>query len=194
MPELHHLPVNTPLPSRSENSIDGNGTDALENAINTYIAMSNEQNARQQDTGLTANQPRELLFPPDFPSTISSVNLSVITLNILAQAKSMLPDGKLRDTIWILMSQVVEGICNDPYRKRLVQAARKAGKASIKNWKKRTDEHKYIIRCRPILSPDQHNLTQDTLTMLHSEQERQIISDKLDLNGSSNAKAPSYYL
>jgi hypothetical protein len=174
--------------------MDNNGTDALDNAINMYIAMSNEQHARQQDTQLTADQPRELLFPPDSLGMVSSVNLSVITLNLLAHAKSVLQDGKLRDTIWILMSQIIEGICNDPYRKRLVQAARKAGKASIKNWKKRNDEHKYIIRCRPLLSPDQHDLTQDTLAMLHSEQERQIISDKLDLNGSSNAKAPSYYL
>jgi hypothetical protein len=133
------------------------------------------------------------MFPPESPTLISSVNLSVVTLNLLAHAKAMIQDEKLQETIWILMSQIIEGIYNDPYRKRLIQAARKAGKATIKNWKKRTDDHKYIIRCRPLLNFDQHALMQDTLEMLDSEQERQIILDKLDMNSSSNAKAPAYY-
>ncbi|KAI9281272.1 hypothetical protein BC943DRAFT_330053 [Umbelopsis sp. AD052] len=190
MPELHNLPADLSFQSRSEDKVGHNGTDALDDAINMYIAMSNEQ----QDVQTTAHQPRELMFPPDSPTLASSVNLSVITLNLLAHAKAMLQDEKLRETIWILMSHIIEGICNDPHRKRLVQAARKAGKATIKNWKKRTDDHKYIVKCRPLLSPDQQALTRDTLTMLDSEQERQVISNKLDLSGSSNAKAPSYYL
>ncbi|KAI8577584.1 hypothetical protein K450DRAFT_251522 [Umbelopsis ramanniana AG] len=189
MPELHNLPPEPSFQSRSEDKLGHNGTDALDDAINMYIAMSNEQ----QDVQMTAHQPRELMFPPYSPTMVSYVNLSVITLNLLAHAKALLKDEKLRETIWILMSHIIEGICNDPQRKRLIQAARKAGKATIKNWKKRTDDHKYIVKCRPLLSPDQQALTRDTLTVLDSEQERQVISDKLDLSGSSNAKAPSYY-
>jgi hypothetical protein len=194
MPELHHLPLDPSFQSQSEDNIGNNGKDTLDDAINMYIAMSNEQQVRQQGIQTTAYEPRELMFPPNSQTTVSSVNLSVITLNLLAHAKATLQDEKLRETIWILMSQIIEGICNDPHRKRLIQAARKAGKATIKNWKKRTDDHKYIVKCRPLLSPDQQALTRDTLTMLDSEQERQVISDKLDLSGSSNAKAPSYYL
>lgn len=205
MPELQDLKKWDPAQSHSDKEVNEEPANSStlpvppDDEFDLYIEMSTRQQRTQSATsGMQTDWRRkvhrELLFPPETSATTSSITLSVITLNLLSHIKAEFQDDKLQESIWIMMSKIVEGICSDPQRKRLIQAARKAGKASIKNWKKRTDDYKCIVRCRPLLDYEQQQLTQDTLDTLDSDQERQVIAQKLDFSGSTHAKAPPYYL
>lgn len=206
MPEFRNRHEGSPAPLQTSDDSNINSSNNPSSAIpheddfDSYLALTNSQQkseakfAEETAQKNARQQPKELLFPPETAQSISSITLSVITLNLLAQTKAMYSSEKLQESIWILMSQIVEGLCTDPQRKRLVQAANKAGKASIKNWKKRKDDRKCLVRCRPFLYGEHHQLTQETLKLLRSEQERQVVSQKLDMDGNAIAKAPRYYM
>ncbi|KAM3578834.1 hypothetical protein VKS41_008629 [Umbelopsis sp. WA50703] len=172
-------------------------SEPVENEFDTYLQATGRQG---RDTAnftpsstLNNLQQGELLFPPESEYNLSKISLSVITLYILSQTKDQFQIKKLRESIWIFMLQIVEGLISDPRRKRLVQAAGKAGKASIKNWKKKTGK-KYIVRCRPLLNNDQYVLIRQALGLLQDQQESHIIGQKLDISGLANSKLPRFYL
>ncbi|KAG2183418.1 hypothetical protein INT43_006424 [Umbelopsis isabellina] len=197
MPELHNVTNGQEVSSEAFETDWNKSSDSVENEFDAYLkATSNQEHSAANRTQFsTANnmQHIELLFPPESQYNLSKVSLSVITLFILSQIKDQFQVKKLRESIWIFMLQIVEGLSSDPRRRRLVQAAGKAGKASIKNWKKKTGV-KHIVRCRPLLNDDQIALVRQSLTLLQDQQESHIIGQKLDVFYIANSKLPRYYL
>lgn len=197
MPELHNGNNVQEVNSEASEMDWNKASDFVENEFDAYLQATSNQghNVANRSQSSTANnvQHTELLFPPESEYNLSKISLSVITLHILSQIKDQFQVKKLRESIWIFMLQIVEGLSSDPQRRRLVQAAGKAGKASIKNWKKKTGV-KYIVRCRPLLNDDQYALVQQSLTLLQDQQESHIIGQKLDIFGNASSKLPRYYL
>ncbi|KAJ2964459.1 hypothetical protein NQZ79_g698 [Umbelopsis isabellina] len=197
MPELHNGISGQEANTEAFETDWNKSSDSVENEFDAYLQATSNQGSSgadlTQSSTMNNMQHTELLFPPESEYNLSKISLSVITLHILSQIKDQFKVKKLRESIWIFMLQIVEGLSSDPRRRRLVQAAGKAGKASIKNWKKKTGV-KHIVRCRPLLNDDQYALIRQSLTLLQDQQESQIIGQKLDVFGIANTKLPRYYL